>query len=104
MMELVKGDLKVMWSDIGEGWDGDYNPDNPDDVELLRFDVMELAEDGVWESVDNGSYCTAMPVGSSEKMLKTGLELILEAVECNRETGVKRVLEELSWMNPSWFD
>ena len=42
MTEVIRGDRKVEWVDIGEGWNGDYDPDDPDDTALLRFDVLEL--------------------------------------------------------------
>lgn len=90
-MELVKGDLKVMWSDSLK------------DAPLLRFDVMELV-DGEWEAMDNGSSCTEMPIGSPETMLKSGLEVVMDAVECNRSLGVKQVVEDLAWMAPVWFE
>jgi hypothetical protein len=36
-------------------------------------------------------------------MLKTGLSLILEAL--NKNAGSKkRMLEEFSWMSPSWLE
>jgi hypothetical protein len=91
-MELVKGDLKVMWSVVPSSV-----------VPLLRFDVMELV-DGEWEAMDNGSSCTEMPVGSPETMLKSGLEVVMDAVECNRSLGVKQVVEDLAWMAPVWFE
>ena len=90
-MELVKGDLKVMWSDSLK------------DAPLLRFDVMELV-DGEWGAMDNGSSCTEMPIGSPETMLKSGLEVVMDAVECNRSLGVKQVVEDLAWMAPVWFE
>ena len=31
-MELVKDNIKVVLENIGEGLCGDYNPDDPDDI------------------------------------------------------------------------
>ena len=75
MTEVIRGDRKVEWVDIGEGWNGDYDPDDPDDTALLRFDVLELTNiHGLfsdspvmeWEVLDDASYCTQMPADSSE--------------------------------------
>ena len=68
--------IRVEWVDIGEGIDGYYNPDDPDDVELLRFDVRlntsewpttdfddEPDEDG-WYQAQDSSYCTQVPVST----------------------------------------
>ena len=56
MVEVIRGDRKVEWVDLGEGLDGEYDPDNEDDVALLRFDVMELTKiDGLFRTVLNWS-------------------------------------------------
>ena len=39
---------------------GDDDPDDPDDTPLLRFSVLRNGE-----QIDDGSYCTRMPVGST---------------------------------------
>ena len=41
---LIKGNRKVDLWQAGEGWNGDYDPDDPNDVELWRFDVQELVD------------------------------------------------------------
>lgn len=52
--------IRVDWYDAGEGLSGDYNPEDPDDIHLLRFDVYKkVGED--WEEVEDASYCTRMP-------------------------------------------
>jgi hypothetical protein len=101
-MEMILGNYKAQWSDIDEGWDGFYDPNDPNDQKLYRFDTYEMV-DGEWETIDDGSYCTAVPVGTPDEMLKTGLSLILEAL--NKNAGSKkRMLEEFSWMSPSWLE
>ena len=46
--ELIKDRVKVEWVELGEGWWGDYDPDDPMDEELLRFDVSWLDDAGQW--------------------------------------------------------
>jgi len=39
MDKLKKGKVIIEWVELGEGWSGDYNSDDPEDEELLRFDA-----------------------------------------------------------------
>jgi len=99
-----RGNLTAVWEYIGEGWSGEYNPDDPEDTELLRFSVYlgtEAEVDaGDCEQMDDASYCTQMPVDTDKQILRRALELILDAAE---EPSPKRALEELSWMKPEDF-
>ena len=111
MIELIRGGRKVEWVDIGEGWSGDYNPDDPEDVALLRFDVLELTKvEGLfsdspeleWEQMDDASYCTQMPADTSEADLRRGAEIIMDATY--GKTNIKKICEELSWISPGWLE
>lgn len=100
---LIDGRYKVEWVNLGEGKDGDYDPSDHDDVELLRFDV---SFDG--ELVPDGSYCTLVPVDTSESILRKALERIMDTIndkcgngDCCESCG--KVFEELSWIGPKWF-
>lgn len=102
-LALVDGKYRVEWVNLGEGKDGDYDPSDPNDVELLRFDAYFDEE-----SIPDGSYCTLMPVNTSEDILKKGLERIMDTIydkrcvgDCWRGCG--KVFEELSWIEPKWF-
>lgn len=99
-MSLIDGRFKVEWVRLGEGRDGDYNDSDKNDVEFLRFDV---SFDG--NVLQDGSYCTLIPVHTEENVLKTGLEMIMDRVKDNCQDGdcPKKVLEELSWIGPKWF-
>lgn len=90
----------VEFSDIGEGLSGMYDPDDPEDVALLRFDIYEKV-DGEWETMDDGSYCTRMPVDTPPGIIMKALQFIMdETFDLDR---VKKAGEALSWMEPSWF-
>ena len=102
-MQLAEGNYKAEWVNIGEGWDGDYNPNDPDDTPLLRFDTYRKNGDE-WEPIDDGSYCTAMPVGTPDNILLRALELIVADLNAVVDLSPKRALEALSWMNPTWFE
>ena len=103
MDELVKGNVMVCWVELGEGWDGDYDPDDPDDEELLRFDV--LVKEGLnddtttqWSEVE--SYCTAVPVTATPEERARGLKLIMDEVydAIQADAGIKHICGSLSWM------
>jgi hypothetical protein len=100
---LIDGKYKVEWVDLGEGKDGDYDSSDPDDVALLRFDVSFNGE-----LIPDGSYCTLMPVNTPEHVLKKGLERIMDTIsdkcsvgDCWKKGG--KIFEELSWIEPKWF-
>lgn len=81
----------VSWEDTGEGMSGDYDATDPHDVPLLRFYVEQDGQD-----VEDGSYCTLIPVGTSQSILDKFSERILDAMQDS--SGYKRKLEELTWL------
>jgi len=109
---------KVEFSDIGEGFNGDYNPDDPDDVSLLRLDIQvhpshEMAEPGYssfddeWVPMRRGSCCTnvpcSTPMAEQKRLLGVAEELLMRATPPNgtiKGVSLKRVAETLSWMEP----
>jgi hypothetical protein len=98
-MNTIRGDRKVEWVDLGEGWSGDYDPSDPEDEALLRFDVMER-DDDEWVAIDDASYCTQMPADSSEDILRRGAAIIMDATY--GKSNIKKICEELSWISPGW--
>lgn len=100
-LELIKDDVKVEWVNLGEGWNGDYNPDNPEDTNLLRFDVSCL-ENGLWCPVEDASYCTQVPASTPEPELRRLLQVLLDEVYSGVHGGhsVKKLCERLSWIKP----
>ena len=93
-ISFEKKGYRVTWEWIGEGWSGDYNPDDPEDTPLLRFSCDKLVN-GDWEGMDDASYCTQLPITTPKKYLKRGAEIILEAIDT--DSSYKRELEWLSW-------
>lgn len=96
---LKKGNIEVELVNIGEGLSGDYNPDDPDDVQLLRFYVYR---DG--EQMDYGSFCTLMPVDTPQYIIDHALRFLMKEVEDSLEAGgFKKAMEFCSWMEPADF-
>jgi hypothetical protein len=107
-VELIDGNLRIYWVNLGEGNSGDYDPNDPEDQELLRFDVEELV-DGKWEFVDDSSYCTnTLESTPSERLLELLKEMIVHIRFSWDHNGhsIRKVCELLSWISaegiPEW--
>ena len=100
MNQLIKDNVMVEWTELGEGIDGDYNPDDPEDVELLRFDVSRLVN-GEWEAIDDASYCTQIPVSATPEQRAKGLQFIMNEVYewASQGYSIKKLCERLSWIS-----
>lgn len=61
--------FSLEWVDLGEGLNGDFNPNDPNDRPLLRADLYEKFG-SAWVAVDDGSYCTQAKVGTDPKILE----------------------------------
>lgn len=96
----------VLHWDCGEGIDGEYNPYDLSDKPLLRFDVYSqnpAYEDEVngWRIPPDSSYCTGMDARKDRRKLLANAKQILEDVDekCQRGASIKKICEELSWMD-----
>ena len=98
---LIKNNVKVEWVNLDEGYDGDYDPENPNDENLLRFDVSHMVNNE-WTEVPDGSYCTQMPASYSDSILQAGLKTIMDAIydDVSAHGRAKRTCEEMSWIAP----
>lgn len=118
------GLVKVVWVDLGEGLSGDYDPEDPEDESLLRYDAyvrwdqenpsrnelrdLELdpfAEDGnTWAVRQDSSYCTQTRADTPIEDLHALALLIAEALADDLDNGSwKRTAEEMSWVSPHWL-
>jgi hypothetical protein len=116
-MSLIEGKVKVTLSYLEEGWNGDYNEDDPSDTPLFRMDVFahrslknENAEDDgkEWLWMNDSSYCTciqAINTPGYKEIATKCLNTIMRNVKVHVENGqsVKRVCEKLSWL-PTHYD
>lgn len=98
-LELIKDNVKICWINIGEGINGDYDENNPEDINLLRFDVYVL-EDGDWIAVDDASYCTNVPSNTGkeelEKLLETLMNEFYNVLHDDIHASVKKLGERMS--------
>lgn len=102
----IDRNVKVEWTDCGEGLCGEYDAEDPDDIHLLRFDVY-VVRDGSWVAVDDASYCTQMPADTGLEILKRAVKRLAkeyaDVLADDPDTSVKKLGEGLSWIAPDWF-
>ena len=96
MYELTIKNVTVELADIGEGLSGDYDPDDKDDIPLLRFTVLK--DD---EPVEDASYCTQVPTDITPNEAAEILSAIyLEVAEpVMQGLSIKKMCERLSWID-----
>ncbi len=103
-MSINDGIVRVDWVNLGEGLSGDYNPQDPEDENLLRFDVYVMNNEGEWEEVEDASYCTMVSALASDADLEHTIRTIHSAYR-NEISGypfdfpVKKLGESLSWIS-----
>jgi hypothetical protein len=96
MFELTANGVTVELDDIGEGLSGDYDPDDKDDVPLLRFTVLKDNE-----PVDDASYCTQVPtnvtITEATKILGAIMNEVTEPLA--QGYSIKKMCERISWID-----
>jgi hypothetical protein len=81
---------------IGEGEDGDYDPLDPGDRPLYRFDVQKRQGRG-WEDVPDTSYCTQIEADVGPVRAEAAARHLLGQIETHGAGSLKRLCERLSW-------
>ena len=100
---IIRNGVKIDWVNLDEGYDGDYDPENPDDKNLLRFDVSRFSdESNTWVEVDDGSYCTQVPADANHATLRRILSSFMDYIydDVVSVGKAKRKCEMLSWTSP----
>ena len=107
------GNIVAEWENIGEGLCGDYDENEPEDINLLRFYAYIRDIDGDLIALDDASYCTRMPVDTDKEILMRALAHIAKEFydhldgNLNEygmpEVSVKKTGECLSWVSPADF-
>lgn len=113
-----RGLVKVEWIDLGEGLCGEYNPDDPDDIALLRYDAyvrpdavdkyemtieawVDETTGNPWVIVRDSSFCTNTPVDTPDHILQGLAQIIADSLEDSLGSGYwKSVSEQMSWISP----
>ena len=96
---IIRNNVRIDWVNLGEGNDGDYDPTDKYDENLLRFDVYRF--DGKeWEAIEDGSYCTQVAAGTDQKILIEHLRHFMDTIyhDVSTHGKAKRLCEQLSWI------
>lgn len=90
---------KACLVDLGEGWNGDYNEDDPEDEPLFRFDYYSRESvNDEWQIPNDSSYCTQTNANIGHQLRKEFLEYLIEQVEdLSWDANIKHLCESLSW-------
>lgn len=113
------GMVMVEWVDCGEGLCGDYDPTDPTDEPLLRYDALvkltgtDMDEirgleygDHIlegWGMKDRSSYCTMTNVNTHGPVLQALAKLMANQLADNLDNGGwKSTAESMSYANPDW--
>ena len=115
MIEFKRAPWRLRWDHVGEGFDGDYDENNPEDKALLRADLFY--DD---KPCCDGSYCTLAPDGTTEELLERFSADLFDRLEegvrtipdfIDRETTAEdrfdevkfndRVMQEWTWRTGS---
>lgn len=88
----TNGRWSLEWEWAGEGLEGDWDPDEPDDEPVLR---ANLYFDG--KPLDDGSYCTAADTDSTDAELETYSQELFRALPSSPSGGYKREMQRWSW-------
>ena len=95
--------IRVELCDVGEGYEGDYDPDDPEDCALLRFYVYVNDPETGWREVEDSSYCTTLKVDDARDYLEKKITILFNEfrnVSTHILSGgsVKKLAETLSWI------
>ena len=105
--ELIQDNVRVEWDGSGgEGYSGEFDPDDPTDEHLLRFYVSRKEGDE-WVECDDASYCTEFPAGATHEQKMAALKIIMSEVYDTVHEGVssiKKCCERLSWIGLDWLE
>lgn len=95
---IIRHNVRIDWVNLNEGNDGDYDPENPEDVNLLRFDVYRH-EGPDWAAIEDGSYCTLVPANTDRVTLCEILSHFMDTIydDVSAHGKAKRLCESLSW-------
>ena len=108
VVSVYNDTIRVDIVNIGEGLSGDYDPDDPEDINLLRFDVYikNPKENTDWYEIEDASYCTLLEatqpieeIIEAAKLIHSRYSEVIPTYEDYLNgPSLKRLGEELSWI------
>lgn len=103
-VSLVKDNVRVTLFHAEEGYQGYYDPDNPEDEPFLRFSIARR-EDGDWVRFVDGSYCIRVSRHEPVVIQKEVIDYIMDEVydPASRGLSIKDKAEYLSHITVDWI-
>ena len=101
-----RGPVQVAWVCLGEGYNGDYDPKNPEDELLLRFDVAVKSEDtGSFVTVESRCTCFAEKAPTKDKEAALGilLDRFYHAYTADPRHCMGALADELSYISAGTY-
>lgn len=95
----VKYSLTCEWEYIGEGFDGQYDHENPNDVPRLRFSCYKTYKCEEPVPIPDASYCTLMTPYTDKTILVAYGLAVLDALESGT---YKHTLEKITHWNKDY--
>lgn len=106
MLVREKGPVRAAWVCLEEGYNDDYDPENPGDELLLRFDVAVKDED-TGSFITVGSRCTCFAEKASDKDKEAALDVLLvrfyHAYTAVPLLCMRTLADELSYISASTY-
>lgn len=101
-----RGNIRVEWVCQGEGYNGEYDPNDPEDELLLRLGVaVRNEETGDWKIVE--SRCTCFAASASQQDQEAALEILLDRFYDAYSTGSHYCLgvlaDEMSYISADTY-
>jgi hypothetical protein len=94
-LTIDNGEIMVTLSHEGEGYNGDYDPEDESDAPLIRFTILERTEnENQWEAI--ASSCTQYPTSITRDELVKIANRILDSA---KNAPNKRTYQALSTMD-----
>lgn len=95
---FTKGAIKVTLTYIDEGYNGDYDPSDPEDAPLYRVDVTRR---GVDYDHDGGSNCTYIVAGRADVNYRDIVRRLAAYAHAQAKDGatLRNIAAGISWMS-----
>lgn len=101
-----RGPVRVAWVCLGEGYNGEYDSENPEDELLLRFDVAVKNED-IGDFVTIESRCTCFTANAPAKDKDAALDVLMDcfyrAYTSDSYLSISSLANELSYISADTY-
>ena len=101
-----RGPVRVAWVCLGEGYNGEYDSENPEDELLLRFDMAVKNEDiGDFVTIESRRTCFTAnaPAKDKDAALDVLLDCFYRAYTSEPHLSISSLANELSYISADTY-